>query len=174
MEDRRKICVGVIMGAHGVRGQLRLRSFTSEPEDVFSYKPLTDESGKQKFAIKFNGAMKDYFVATLTGVKDRDAAEALRGTKLFVERSALPAAAENEYYEVDLIGLAAKTIEDETIGTVLALHDYGAGAFLEIKPLSGGSFMLPFKDEFVPVVNIDEGFTTVLIPDGWTNTEEKK
>ena len=157
-----------------MRGQLRLRSFTSNPEDIFSYKPLTDESGQTKFAIKFNGVMKDYFVVSITTVKDRDAAEALRGTKLFIDSSALPALSENEYYETDLVGLVVKTTQGEQIGTVLASHDYGAGSFLEIKPLSGSSFMLPFKDEFVPEVNMKEDYVTVIIPEDWIETGKKQ
>lgn len=155
------------MGAHGVRGQIRLRSFTENPEAIFDYKPLTDESGANKFAIKFQGEMKEYFVAALKGTATREAAEALRGTKLFVARSALPPPSENEYYEADLIGLIVKNSDGENLGTVQALHDYGAGAFLEIKPEKGGSYMLPFKDSFFPEINFAAGFAVAIVPDGW-------
>jgi 16S rRNA processing protein RimM len=122
------------------------------------------------------GLVKDDFIATIKGIDDRTAAENLRGTKLFVSRDKLPKAKDGEYYEADLQGLEAKTEDGETIGTIEALHDYGAGSFLEIKPQKGPSFMLPFTDAHVPTVDIEKGFATVLIPEGWLNVEkpEKK
>ena len=172
MSQNPKVCVGVIMGAHGVRGQLRVRGFTEDPLSLFEYKPLTDESGEHKFPLKCLGAMAKYFVASLKGLADREAAEALRGTKLFVPRSALPPPEEGVYYEADLIGLAAKTGEEQLLGVVEAMHDYGAGSFLEIKPAKGKSFMVPFKDAFVPDVKIAEGTVTLVLPEGWLDEEK--
>jgi 16S rRNA processing protein RimM len=170
----RKICVGVIMGAHGVRGEVRLRSFTDDPESIFAYKPVTDEEGKRAFTLKRKGMMKDHFIVSLKGVTDRNAAEALRGTELFVERAILPPAGKGEYYEADLVGLAAKTEDGKTLGKVLALHDYGAGTFLEIEPVKGKSFMLPFTDAFVPDVNLAKGFIQIVVPEGWLAEDKKK
>lgn len=166
-----KICVGVIMGAHGVRGEVRLRSFTDDSNAIFSYKPVTDEEEKRVFAPKRKGAMKDHFIASLKGVTNREEAEALRGTKLYVDRSVLPSAGKGEYYEADLVGLAVKTSDGKTLGKVLALHDFGAGAFLEIEPVKGKNFMLPFTDDFVPVVDVAKGFVQIVMPEGWLETE---
>ena len=172
MEQNRKILVGVILGAHGVQGAVRLRSLSAEPESIFAFKVLTDESGDRKFALKLKGAMKDYFVVSLNGVTDREGAEALRGTRLFVTRSALPPAGAHEYYEADLIGLKADGKDGKSYGTVKALHDYGAGAFLEIQPVKGSSFMLPFTDACAPEVDVAAGHITVAVPDGWLEKEK--
>ncbi len=172
MSTERRICIGVIMGAHGVRGQIRLRSFTADPESLFAYKPLTSEDGQRVFAVTRKDVMKNYFVAALPGVADREAAEALRGTKLYIERSVLPPAQAGEYYEADLIGLAARTAENEAFGAVEAVHDYGAGTFLEIKPKGGKSFMLPFNDDLVPVVDVAAGYVLIVVPEGWLDEEK--
>jgi 16S rRNA processing protein RimM len=172
MNGERKIQVGVILGAHGVQGEVRLRSFTAEPESLFAFKTLTDESGKREFKPKRKGLVKGDFIASLKGVTDRNASEALRGVKLFVDRSALPKAGEDEYYEADLIGLAAKGEDGKSYGKVLALHDFGAGAFLEIQPSKGASFMLPFNDDFVPEVDVAAGCLTVVVPDEWLAAEK--
>ena len=172
MAPNRKICVGVIRGAHGVRGQIRLRSFTENPEAIFTYKPLTDETGAQEFSVKRQGDMQTYFVASLKGTTDREAAEVLRGTKLFVTRSVLPPPTEGQYYDADLVGLTAQTDDETVIGKVEAVHDYGAGTFLEIKPANAKSFMLPFKTAFVPDVNIKEGFVKIIVPEGWLANEK--
>ncbi|MDD5586306.1 MAG: ribosome maturation factor RimM [Alphaproteobacteria bacterium] len=172
MKKEAKIQVGAILGAHGVQGEVRLRSFTTDPEAIFAFKKLSGEDGKQAFEPKRKGAMKGDFIVSLKGVTDRNGAEALRGTKLFVARSALPKAGKNEYYEADLAGLAARGEDGKSCGTVLALHDYGAGAFLEIQPLSGASFMLPFTDDYVPEVDLAAGCLTVVVPEGWLAAEK--
>src|SRR5580693_4554380 len=103
MNHNRKICIGMIAGAHGIRGLVRLRSFTEDPEAIAGYKPLTDESGEREFKVELQSAAKDFYIASVEGVADRNTAEALRGTKLFIERSALPKPKKGKYYEADLI-----------------------------------------------------------------------
>lgn len=173
MQGDRKILVGVILGAHGVRGDVRVRSFTSDPKSLFKFKAVTDESGKRVVALKHKGAAKGDFIVSLADVKDKDAADALRGTKLFVERAALPKTRKREYYEVDLVGIKVLTVEGKTLGEVQALHDYGAGPFLEINPSKGQSFMLPFNDVFVPDVDLESDIITAFIPEGWLSEEPK-
>ncbi|MDD3287827.1 MAG: ribosome maturation factor RimM, partial [Alphaproteobacteria bacterium] len=167
-------CVGAFVGAHGVRGQARLRSFTENPEDVFSYSPLTNESGDKVFALKRIGVMKDCFMVSVAGVSDRDVAAALKGTRLYVDRDALPKTKDGEYYEADLVGLEAVDLNGETKGKVLGVHDYGAGSFLEIKPVVGASYMLPFNDRFVPKIDIAAGVVTVDVPEGWPGEAKEK
>jgi 16S rRNA processing protein RimM len=166
MKDDRKICVGVISGAHGVRGLVRLRSFTAEPEAIFSYKPLADEDGKI-FKPKLKSAAKDFFIASLDGVEDRDAAEALRNMKLYVTRNALPKPKKREYYERDLLGLMACDASGKDYGTVQAVHNYGGGPFLEIGTTKKNGFMLPFTDACVPEIDVDAGRVTIAVPEGW-------
>lgn len=172
MKPDRKIQVGVILGAHGVRGAVRLRSLMEKPESIFGFNTVSDESGARRFALKRAGAGKDHFIVTLQGVGDRNAAEALRGVKLFVGRTALPPLKKRAYYAVDLVGLNIVDRDGKSYGSVLALHDYGAGAFLEIKPAKGPSFMLPFNDMFVPEVDLEARQATVVVPDGWLTPEK--
>ena len=170
----RKICVGAIVGAHGVRGLVRLRSFTDDPESIFEYSPVTDEAGSRTFKLHCQSVMKDHYVVTIEGVADRETAEALRGTKLFIDRALLPATDDQSFYESDLIGLVARDAQGQDLGKVEAVHDFGAGSFLEIKPPGGGSFMLPFTDAFVPTVDVTAGFVGVVIPEGWLSSAKER
>lgn len=172
MASDRKICVGLIAGAHGVRGLVRLRSFTNDPKAVTSYGALTDESGERKFIVRLKDMMKDHFTASVAGVTNRAAAEELRGTRLYVARSKMPKTGKREYYASDLLGLAARDAGGTEIGTVLGVHDHGAGAFLEIGHTRKDSFMLPFTDAYVPEVDAESGFVTVAVPEGWRNAEK--
>lgn len=157
----------MIAGAHGIRGQVRLRSFTAEPEDIAAYHPLTDETGAKIFEVTIHKAMKDFFVASVENVKDRNAAEALRGVRLYVARDAMPEVEEGQYYQTDLVGLAAVDDQGKSYGQVMAVHDYGAGVFLEIGSSKKDSFMLPFKDAHVPEVDLKAGRVVIAVPDGW-------
>src|SRR3981081_3111563 len=103
----KRVCVGVVAGAHGVRGAVRIKSFTANPEDVAGYGPLEDESGRQHFSLRLVGATKGVRIGWLSGVADRDRAEALRGLRLYLARAALPPTEEEEFYHADLIGLEA-------------------------------------------------------------------
>lgn len=174
MAQNRKICVGIFLGSHGVRGQVRLGSYTDDPEAIFDYVPLSDEKGTRNFNVMFKGMSKKAFIASVEGVMDRDASDALRGVKLYVDRDKLPNTEEDtgEYYYSDLLGLKVKDQTDAEVGEVQAVHDFGAGDLLEIRPSKGKSFMLPFKDAFVPVVDVEAGFVQVNIPEDWL-TEEK-
>ncbi len=163
----------MIMGAHGVRGQIRLRSFTEEPEAIARYGALTDESGNEKFDLKLRGTIKDHFIGSLSGVTDRNQAEALRGTQLYVERDALPKPNKREYYEADLVGLEARDRNTQISGHVKAVHNYGAGPFLEIEPTKGDSFMLPFTDIYVPQIDLKEGYLIIDLPQGWLTKSNK-
>jgi 16S rRNA processing protein RimM len=167
MASDRKICVGVITGTHGVRGLVRLRSFTEEPEAIASYGALTDESGEREFFVDLKNTAKDHFVASITGVTTKEDAEALHGTELYIDRSLLPKPRKREYYEADLVGLAARDKKGAACGTVLAVHNHGAGVFLEIGQSRRDSFMLPFTDACVPEVDIKDGHVVIEPPRGW-------
>jgi 16S rRNA processing protein RimM len=167
MASDRKICVGMIAGAHGVRGLVRLRSFTEEPEAVASYGDLSDESGERKFSLELKSAAKDHFVVFINGITTKEDAEELRGIKLYAARAKLPKTRKQEYYAADLLGLAAQNKEGEEFGTVMAVHDHGAGTFLEIGKTKKDSFMLPFTDAFVPEVDVKSGHVVIEPPRGW-------
>jgi 16S rRNA processing protein RimM len=163
----RKICVGEFLGAHGVRGLVRMCSYTEDPAALFTYAPLTDESGKRIFSLSLKSTAKDAYLVAVEGVADRDAAQALKGVGLYVDRNMLPTTEDDEYYFADFIGMDACTDEGKKVGRVIAHHDYGGGAMLEIQPAKGASFMLPFKDAFVPHIDLEKKIITVFIPEGW-------
>ena len=160
------ICVGVITGAHGVRGAVRVKSFTAVPADIATYGPLADESGGRRFRLRVVGEAKGVVVAKIAGIEDRDAAEALKGLRLYVERSALPEAGEEEYYHADLLGLEAALRDGTPLGRVRAVHDFGAGDSLEIALPSGATVLVPFTRTAVPVVDLAGGRVVIDPPEG--------
>jgi 16S rRNA processing protein RimM len=160
-----RICVAQIGGAHGIRGEVKLKSFTADPMAVKDYGPLMSEDGSASFEIEALRPAKGHLVARLRGVQDRDAAERLAHLRLFVPRERLPPAGADEFYYVDLIGLVAVTADGTEVGTVIAVHDFGAGDILELRPPAGGTtIMLPFTDAFVPAVDVAAGRITVAPP----------
>ncbi len=163
MKDR-KVCIGVIAGPHGVNGLVRVKSFTADPADVAAYGPVTDAAGARQFRIRLNGAARDMLIARIEGVTDRNAAEALRGVELYIDRGRLPEAGEDEFYHADLIGLPARSTDGREIGTVAALYDYGAGDMIEIRLRAGGAELLPFSKAVVPEVDLDRGFVVIDLP----------
>ena len=165
MADER-ICVGVIGAPRGVRGEVRIKSYTAEPDALARYGPLTDESGRREFRLSVVDRQGDMLVARIEGVGDRNAAEALKGIRLYVARAALPAAGEDEYYQADLIGLRAETPEGGPLGTVRAVEDFGAGPLLEIVLGDGRPVLVPFTEAVVPVVDIGAGRVVIDAPPG--------
>ncbi len=160
-----RVCVGQFAGAHGVRGQMRLRSFTAEREAAISYGPIEDETGQRRFKLRPVGQAKDMLVVVVDGVTDRDAAQALAGVKLYVPRAALPEIDdEDEYYQADLIGCAVLDPDGESLGEVKAVHDFGAGEMLEIATKGSATRLLPFTRAVVPVVDIAGRRITVDLP----------
>lgn len=158
------ICVARIGAPHGVRGQVRLWTFTEDPYAVLDYGPLSSKDGKRTFEIDNVREAKGHLVATLKGVTDRDAAARLNGVELYISRDALPDTEDGEYYHADLIGLAAETASGESIGRVVAMHDFGAGDIIEIAPASGPTLLLPFTDAVVPTVDIAGGKVIIEMP----------
>jgi 16S rRNA processing protein RimM len=159
-----QICVARIGAPHGVRGQVRLWTFTEDPFAVLDYGPLATKDGKRSFEVDDVREAKGHLVATLKGVATREDAERLNGIELYVPRDALPEPDDGEYYHADLIGLAAVNAAGEPIGRVLAMHNFGAGEIIEIAPPEGPTMMLPFTDAVVPVVDIKAGKVIVELP----------
>lgn len=164
MSESRKICVGQILGAHGVKGQAKLASFTDNVEDVGNYGPLTDEKGKRSFTVKLGVWNKSHFICTISGLSTREEVEAMKGTKLYVERSKLPKVGAGEYYYADLIGLEARLASGAVYGKVLDMKNYGAGDIIEIAKAAGGTELLPFNKEVVPEVQVDKGYLIIDPP----------
>jgi 16S rRNA processing protein RimM len=162
-----RICLGQIGAAHGVRGEVRLRSFTAEPAAIASYGPLETEDGRL-FEIKSLRPTKDHFVATFSGVADRNAAERLANTKLYVPRERLPEPEEaDEFYHADLVGLAVVDRKGHRLGTVVAVHNFGAGDLIEVRRAEGEpTQLLPFDAATVPEVDLAAGRMVVEPPAG--------
>jgi 16S rRNA processing protein RimM len=172
MADQR-ICVGVITGAHGVQGFVRVKSFTATPEDVAAYGALSDETGTRTFGLTLTGAAKGVLLGRIDGVTDRNAAEALRGVEMWVDRSELPNADDDEFYHADLIGLTAVRKDGSAFGTVRALHDFGAGEMIEFDLAEGGNVLLPFTHDVVPDVDIAAAQIVVNPPNAVDAAREK-
>jgi len=168
MKDKAQmILMGAIAGVHGVRGEVKVKSFTGDPLAIAAYGPLFDEQGR-KFDLKLSSkAAKDTIViARIDGVGDRNAAEALKGKRLYAPREALPAIEdETEFYASDLIGLSVEDRSGRTLGKVVALQDFGAGDIIAVSGGAQGDFELPFADRFVPVVDLAASKVVVDLPD---------
>ena len=166
MGSERRVLMGLVLGAHGIKGAVRVLSYASEPADIASYGPLEDESGGRKFSLTVVGKARGAVLAEVEGVGDRDAATALKGTKLYVRRSALPAPAEGEFYWDDLVGLRAQLKGGTALGEVVAVHDYGGGPSLEVKREGRASVMVPFTNRVVPVVDLEARRLVIDPPEG--------
>jgi 16S rRNA processing protein RimM len=158
------ICVARIGAAHGVRGAVKLWTFTEDPLAVRHYGPLTTRDGARQFEVTSAREARGHLVATLAGVTKREQAERLNGVELYVAREKLPVAAQDEYYHADLIGLAAVTTAGETLGSIVAIHNFGAGDIIEIAPPEGTSMLLPFSNAVVPTVDLAGGRVVIELP----------
>src|SRR6195952_2607734 len=158
------ICIARIGAAHGVRGAVKLWTFTEDPLAVKQYGPLTTKDGARKFEVATAREARGHLVATLKGIATREEAERLNGIELYIAREKLPATDEDEYYHADLIGLAAVNAADEPIGRVLAIHNFGAGDIIEIAPPSGPPLLLPFTNAVVPTVDLANGRVVIELP----------
>ncbi|MGL4235341.1 ribosome maturation factor RimM [Tabrizicola sp.] len=160
------ICIGAIAGAFGVSGEVRLKSFCSEPSDIVAYGPLLSEDGQRRFEITLTRPVAGGLGARIKGVTSKEAADALRGTSLFVARDKLPKLPDDEFYHADLIGLAAYDTGGELLGKVVAIHNHGAGDIIEISSLRHKSaLLLPFTLAVVPNVDLAAGRLIVDPPE---------
>ena len=160
-----KICVARIGAAHGVRGAVKLWTFTEDPLAVQHYGPLATKDGTRRFEVTHAREANGHLVATLKGIATREDAERLNGVELYIARDQLPETDEDEYYHADLIGLAAVTADDAPIGRVIAIHNFGAGDIIEIAPSHGSTMLLPFTNAVVPTVDLAGGRVVIELPE---------
>ena len=160
-----QICIARIGAAHGVRGAVKLWTFTEDPLAVRAYGPLVTKDGARSFEVASAREAKGHLVATLKGVATREDAERLNGIELYVAREKLPATGQDEYYHADLIGLAAVTPAKASLGRVVAIHNFGAGDIIEIAPPHGPTLLLPFTNAVVPTVDLAGGNVVIELPD---------
>ena len=163
--SRSQICVARIGAAHGVRGAVKLWTFTEDPLAVKAYGPLVTKDGARQFEVTHAREAKGHLVATLKGIGTREEAERLNGIELYIARDKLPATDENEYYHADLIGLDAVNAANEPLGRVIAIHNFGAGDIIEIAPAHGATMLLPFTNAVVPSVDLAGGRVIIELPD---------
>ncbi len=160
-----RVCVGAIAGAFGVRGEVRLKSFCAEPAAIATYGPLSTEDGRE-FDVTLGRPIAGGIAARLSGVATREAAEALRGQRLYVDRARLPALADDEFYHADLIGLEVRDAGGALLGRVAAVLNHGAGDLLEVRRQGGAAILLPFTREIVPTVDLAAGRIVADPPEG--------
>lgn len=161
---KHKILLGQIGAAHGIRGEVRIKSFTEDPLAIKNYAPLLTNRRDLEVTIEKARMQKSMVIARLKDVTDRNAAEALNGTKLYTLRENLPEPDEDDFYHADLIGLKAKLEDGTVIGEIAAVQNYGAGDVLEIRPTKGPTELLPFTKKVVPTINFAEGYVTIVPP----------
>ena len=162
----KSICVGAIAGAFGVRGEAKIKCFTDNPRAIGDYGPLATEDGKRQFTLKLTRQIKGGYAAHLSGVETREDAEALKGTRLYADRSALPEPDEEEFYYTDLLGLRVETSDGTVIGKIKSVQDFGAGDVIEYVPEGGGETRyLAFTLDVVPTVDVAGGRIVAELPD---------
>lgn len=160
------ICIGAIAGSFGVSGEVRLKSFCSEPTDIATYGPLLSEDGSREFHVTLTRPVSGGLGARIKGVATKEQADALRGTSLYVPRERLPTLPDDEFYHADLIGLSAYDTGGELIGKVSAVYNHGAGDILEISTSRHKSaLLLPFTLAIVPNVDLTAGRLVVDLPE---------
>ncbi len=164
MNQDRKICVGAIAGAFGVRGEVRLKSFCANPEDIAKFTPLQSEGG-EVFTIQSVRPIKNGFSARISEINSREEAEALRSTRLYALRDQFPELVDEEYYHSDLIGMEVQNGEGSAIGKVKSIHNFGAGDLIEIH-YQGRTVLIPFTKTFVPTVDIQARTIVIDPPEG--------
>jgi len=159
------ILLAAVTGAQGLKGEVKAKLFTATPDALPRYGVLHTKSGRKLKITAFRPAKEGEAVIAFEGVRDRDAAEALKGAELFIDRAALPQPDEDEFYHADLIGLEVRDSEGRVLGKVNALHNFGASDVLEFVRADGDSVHLAFTRETVPVINVTEGFIIVAVPE---------
>ena len=162
-----KICVGVISGAYGVQGEVRVKSFCAQPDDIETYSPLTSEDGARSFALALIRPMKNGFVARIAEVATKEEADALKGTQLFARRAQLPVLPDDEYYYSDLVGLEVFDTGGTSLGHVKSVQNHGASDLLEVHQAGAtATVLLPFTQAAVPTVDLGSGRIVADPPDG--------
>ena len=165
MTDSPLILLGHISTAQGIRGEVVVKSHTEDPADIAAYGPLTDITGTMFYELTVVRVAKKGLIARVKGVSGRNAAEALRGTELYIARDRLPEPDDDEHYHADLVGLEAVTAQGTIVGEVVSIQNFGAGDLIEIQ-LAGGSRteFIPFDDHFVPDVDLETRRIVVVMP----------
>ncbi|MGQ0741854.1 MAG: ribosome maturation factor RimM [Alphaproteobacteria bacterium] len=158
------LLVGTVIGASGLRGELKVKSFTAAPENIGHYGPLFCEDGRNFSVAGVRAQKGDVVLVRLKGIEDRASAQKLKGLRLYVSRAALPQPAADEFYHADLMGLRVEDENGHTLGAVRAVHNFGAGDIIEVEDAKGKSRMFPFTRDIVPEVDVAAGRMVAVLP----------
>jgi len=162
MNKRLRICLGVFAGAHGVKGEAKIKTFTESERNIAYYGPVEGENGERRFTLKFLRVLKPGLaLVTAPEIESREDAMSLKGTRLYVDRDKLPEPEDDAFYFEDLVGLAAVDDEGSALGRIVAVHDFGAGPVIEISDTGGKSVLAPFTRAVAPVVDVAGGRITI-------------
>ena len=159
-----RILLGVVTAAHGIKGEVKVKTFTQSPERLHAYGPVIVEDGRQFEVAALRVSKPDEAIVRFAGIADRNAAESLKGQRLYVPRSALPATEAGEFYYADMIGLRAEDAAGNRLGTVCGVHNFGAGDVVEIEFTDGTTEFIAFSDANVPAVDIAAGRIVIELP----------
>lgn len=162
-QNTKRICIGKIADAHGVKGLVKVK-ILADNMDLFGETLFISETGDETLGLSLQNSTNKFWIAHIDGIADRDAALALKGTQLFIDRETLPEAQDGEFYHTDLIGLSVEDDQGTVLGSVAAVQNYGAGDLLEIKPANGPAFLIPFADDYVPHITKEK--VVIHIPEG--------
>lgn len=164
--EKKRICIGRIVAAHGVRGQMKLSSYTESPDNIRHYSHVIDDNGDPIDFVVTGKQKESIFLITIPGVTTRDQAEARKGTELFVYRDDLPEISEEEgFYHEDLVGLEVRDSQQQLLGRVSAVHNFGAGDIIDVRFSDGKEEMFSFDERTFPIVSVEEGYLTLQRPE---------
>jgi 16S rRNA processing protein RimM len=160
----KRVLLGAVAAAHGISGEVKVKTFTATPESLGAYGPLATEDGRAFVIVSLRASRNDEAIVRFEGIADRNAAEGLKGAQLYVSRASFPEPEKGDFYQTDLLGLKVEDAGGAHLGTVSRVHNFGAGDVIEIELLNGESELVPFTDAFVPVVDIDGGRIVAELP----------
>ncbi|MBO6510160.1 MAG: ribosome maturation factor RimM [Roseibium sp.] len=170
--DGQKVLMAKIGAAHGIRGEVRVKPFGDDPLSFTDYGVLTTRDGKKSFEVERARVQKTVVVTKFREITDRNQAEELNGTELYIDRNQLPEPEEDEFYYSDLNGLSVIDQNGETLGKIVSVQDFGAGDLLEVRPSRGKTFYIPFTRDFVPEVSLSEKQVKVDLPEDYFSEEK--
>lgn len=166
IDPQGKVCIAQFGAAHGIRGEVRVKLFAEDPDALVAYGPLETADGARRFEFLSARESKTIFVCRVKGLNNRNDVEALTGTRLYVDRDQLPELEEEEFYHSDLIGLDVRLEDGSSIGSIVAIHDFGSGDMLDVMPKRGKGYYIPFTRAVVPEVKVSQGYVLVTPPEG--------
>ena len=162
-----KLPIGVVVGPQGIRGDFKVKPYTAAAKSLSAYGPVTTENGRQLMLQILSVNSKGLAIVRVKGVDTRDAAESLRGVTLYVARESLPEPNDGEFYHADLLGMVVKTQDGALLGSLLAIHDFGAGEVAELAPRKGSTIMVPFGGDRLIAVDMAAKQLCLSVPDGF-------